>query len=308
MQNKFLHSSCKIPVPGKPAFIIYRKRVVAMDEKTIAEYETSAIKYVHLLSTSGAHQIFEMDNHDFNEFYILLQGNIVYELNGYQYMLQPGDILSINKHSLHRPIVLPSVCYERIYIHISPDYICPYMVSFSSLFSLFKSDSRPASHLIRLDSSQQSIHASVLLELESAIHAKNGSTIDKLIMHLMFIYSLSYLDGTSGLQKGEKIDGRLLPIIDYIENHYTDHIKLDDLSKEFFISKYHLCHTFKETMGFTLINYVNFKRVRKAMDLIKSQVPIVEVCYSVGFSNYSNFYNIFKKFVGIGPNEYAKSL
>ena len=38
-------------------------------------------------------------------------------------------------------------------------------------------------------------------------------------------------------------------MIRYIENHLDQNLTLDLLAREFFVSKYHIAHVFKDSMG-----------------------------------------------------------
>ena len=78
-------------------------------------------------------------------------------------------------------------------------------------------------------------------------------------------------------------------------------ISLSDLEQQLYINKYYLCHLFKKNTGFTVFEYISNKRVMRAKQLLSKGVPVIEACYSVGFSDYSNFYKVFKRVTGIPP-------
>ena len=48
----------------------------------------------------------------------------------------------------------------------------------------------------------------------------------------------------------------LVEIKNYLDEHYTDKISLDDLAERFFINKFYLSKIFKETYGTTVNNYL----------------------------------------------------
>ena len=95
----------------------------------------------------------------------------------------------------------------------------------------------------------------------------------------------------------------MIAVIDYLNEHLTEDISIDSLSETFFLSRYHLMHSFKEETGYTIGNYLSTKRLLLARDLILQGEPITNVCYECGFRNYSTFSRAFKKNFGYSPRE-----
>ena len=50
-------------------------------------------------------------------------------------------------------------------------------------------------------------------------------------------------------RRQERCELKLLPVREYLENHATEHISLDELAEMFYINKYHLARSFKEQFG-----------------------------------------------------------
>ena len=53
----------------------------------------------------------------------------------------------------------------------------------------------------------------------------------------------------------------LAAVKEYLDEHYTEKIALDDLSERFFINKFYLSKIFRETYGTTVNNYMISKRI-----------------------------------------------
>lgn len=92
-------------------------------------------------------------------------------------------------------------------------------------------------------------------------------------------------------------------IIDYIKNHLEDNLSLEQLSQEFFVSKFHISHIFKEFYGVSIYRYITQKRLQACKEAIESGGRISELCHQFGFGDYSCFYRAFKKEYGISPKE-----
>lgn len=60
----------------------------------------------------------------------------------------------------------------------------------------------------------------------------------------------------------------LTKLKEYLDEHYTEKISLDELSIHFFINKYYLTKIFKETYGTTINSYIIAKRITRAKQMI----------------------------------------
>lgn len=90
----------------------------------------------------------------------------------------------------------------------------------------------------------------------------------------------------------------------YIRSHITEEITLEQLEKEFYVSKYHISREFKKRTGITVHQYI----VKRKLDICKHYIeqgkPIIEVYKLCGLGSYNNLFRAFKKEFGITPKEY----
>lgn len=105
---------------------------------------------------------------------------------------------------------------------------------------------------------------------------------------------------------------RVKEAIMYIEEHYFEHISLEQLADSVHISKSECCRCFKRTLQLTPIEYLMKYRIFKASTLIQSNDPIADsistLALSVGFNNVSYFNKIFKQYLKCTPREYKKGV
>jgi AraC-like DNA-binding protein len=92
-------------------------------------------------------------------------------------------------------------------------------------------------------------------------------------------------------------------IIEYLNDHLAEKLTLDDLAKEFFVSKYHLCRTFKRATGATVLQYLTQKRIIQARSLIEQGTRPAAAAGQCGFSDYSTFYRAFRQVTGMAPSQ-----
>lgn len=90
----------------------------------------------------------------------------------------------------------------------------------------------------------------------------------------------------------------------FIDSNYAENIDLTNIADEAFFSKFHFIRLFKKIYGRTPHQYVTRVRIERAMDLLRTNVPVSETCYAVGFDSLSSFSGLFKRLVGATPSAY----
>ncbi len=88
----------------------------------------------------------------------------------------------------------------------------------------------------------------------------------------------------------------------FIDDNYSENIDLENIADEAFFSKFHFTRLFKKIYGKTPHQYLIAVRIEKAMQLLRANVPVSEVCYAVGFESLSSFSGLFKRIAGLPIN------
>ena len=90
----------------------------------------------------------------------------------------------------------------------------------------------------------------------------------------------------------------------FIDNNFADKIDLDNISDEAYFSKYHFIRLFKTIYGKTPHKYLTSVRIEKALQLLRADTSVSEVCFRVGFDSLTSFSGLFRRIVGISPSNY----
>ncbi len=93
---------------------------------------------------------------------------------------------------------------------------------------------------------------------------------------------------------------------DYLTEHYTDVVTLDELAALAGLSPFHLLRTFSAAVGMPPHVYLTQVRVTRAKALLAAGLPIAEVAALTGFVDQSHFSRHFKRTVGVAPGQYVR--
>ncbi|HHV13477.1 MAG TPA: helix-turn-helix transcriptional regulator [Clostridiales bacterium] len=95
----------------------------------------------------------------------------------------------------------------------------------------------------------------------------------------------------------------------YLLNNLFTNIRIPDICEALNCSKTLLHVTFKRQTGLTIIQYLTSLRIEKAKELIRtSNLNITQIADQLRFCNINYFSNSFKKYTGMYPSEYTKSI
>ncbi len=92
----------------------------------------------------------------------------------------------------------------------------------------------------------------------------------------------------------------------FMEQHYAEHIYLDQICRHAGLSKSTLLRAFTKSKGVTPYSYLVNIRIGKAKKLLEQGIPPVEAALKTGFSDQSHFTNYFNRFIGLAPGIYRE--
>ena len=100
---------------------------------------------------------------------------------------------------------------------------------------------------------------------------------------------------------------RVREIALYLQNHSAEKQELQEIAAHFYMSRAYLSRIFRKVTGFSVVEYLNFVRVRKAQELLKgSRMRITEISESTGFGNITYFERVFRSLSGQSPAQYRR--
>jgi AraC-like DNA-binding protein len=98
---------------------------------------------------------------------------------------------------------------------------------------------------------------------------------------------------------------RLAPVFEYIEQHYSEPVRVNDVARRSAMSDCCFMHFFKATTGQSFVAYLNRFRVARAQHLLAStDKAIADISLETGFCNQSYFGVMFRRATGMTPFQY----
>lgn len=250
----------------------------------------------------------EYHYHEFQKIVIFFSGNVTYMVEGKVYQLMPWDILLINHHEMHKPIIQPGVPYERIILWLNREFLEKETLKQYHLDDCFQETVVKKSNLLRTEAKYRMKFSNLLHELEDSFHSKeyaNELYSNTLFVQLMILInrmqaSSTTIETQSSIQSNKHVDS----LIAYISENLSGDLSIDALSSALYLSSSYLMHKFKEVTGTSLHNYITKKRLTNAIELMRDGTPITTASLQSGYSDYSTFLRTFRKVYHCTPTEY----
>lgn len=249
----------------------------------------------------------DLHSHNYYEFYFFLEGDVQMQIENEIYPFRYGDILLIPPCIPHRPIIRSHrTPYRRFVFWISQEYyehLLQFSPAYAYVMQIANTQKRYLFHNDRITfNAVQSKLLHLLEEMRSDHFGKDAKIplcVDDLVLHI------NRLVHDQNAPKKKAADSSLYQLLlTYIEEHLDENLSLDKLADEFYVSKYHIAHVFKDNMGLSIHQYITKKRLELCREAIQSKMNIKEAYQMFGFGDYSSFYRAFKKEYGISPKDF----
>ncbi len=104
----------------------------------------------------------------------------------------------------------------------------------------------------------------------------------------------------------EQLPENILALQQYLDTHYSEIDSVTEVAEHFFYSREYVSRLFKRYYDTTILDYIHKLRIAKSQSLIAEGMPIIDVCYAVGFSSLSTFIRAFRSITNMTPSQYKK--
>ncbi|WP_163539492.1 response regulator transcription factor [Gracilibacillus sp. YIM 98692] len=135
-------------------------------------------------------------------------------------------------------------------------------------------------------------------DINEAFHVREAVSIfDHFMEKVENMVLPSNIETTSNIQR----------LLDYIEEHYNDHLSLQTLANHFHFNPSYLSSYFSKHHEEGFSEYLNHVRIKNAMKMLKStDMSISTISEAVGYSDPSYFTKVFKKMTTKSPSTFRR--
>mgnify|MGYP002641499573 CR=1 FL=1 len=248
--------------------------------------------------------------HEFSELVIVLRGTCIHRAPTGDYPIAAGDVFVLHGDEMHgyahtEELDLVNILFDMEALGIPSDDLRP-LPGFHVLFSLepmYRVRDRFDSRL-RLPTDERRLIERLLVKLEAEQNqGRPGWQFSAKAYFMLVLSELSRCYTHTDALTVRPLQ-RLGRAIGYLEEHYREHISLDELARVVGMSRRNLTRTFRDAMGCSPVQYLLRVRIRRAIELLQEgESTISEAAAGVGFSDSNYFSRQFRSIMGHPPRD-----
>lgn len=230
-------------------------------------------------------------------FFMVLDGSGHLEYDGQQFLLQKGDCVFVD-------------CRKPYSHHSSEDlwtlkWVHFYGPNMNGIYEKYvERGGHPSFHPHDLNAFGN-LWQELYLIAESPVYVRDMKIFEKLTGLLSLLMEESWNPEKKSGNASQRRN--LQNVKEYLDQHYSEKLTLDNLAETFFINKFYLTRVFKEQFGITINNYVLQVRITHAKQLLRfTDLSIEKIGQECGMNDANYFTRIFKKIEGTTPGEYRR--
>lgn len=239
--------------------------------------------------------------HEFCEITLINEGEGSYFVNGHSYTVDCNDLIifnntephgwNVSSHHLDLTVILFSLDFLP---SLNDDYLTPFISRGSNFKNkIGKNEKNTNDIIISIEE--------ICREYKLREQGYKTMIVASMIRLLTFL-ERHYQNEDSGSNLNEKFTDkkksmkRIEEALQYIQNHYTEKVSLNQVASSACMSESYFSSYFKKVTGLGFMDYVTDLRIQKALDLMAStDMTRLEIALECGFNNMSNFYKMLKK-------------
>lgn len=247
--------------------------------------------------------------HDFYEIYLHLRGGQYLGLDNSLFLLEPNQLFILPPFAMHGlSSANPLRQYERAYLNLSPELMKILGCEQIDLDQFFRACASQGMHTFQLSDQDAAQCLAWIHQLEN--EPASGDSLARFSHYTVLMNFLNMV--CQGIRQSKAITGSVISnsiiqdVLTYINSHYTQPLKVDQLARHFGISVSYLSHEFTKFTNRSVYDYILYRRVMLARQMMQTDASLNTIAYQCGFNDYSNFLRMFNKLVGMSPSQYRK--
>ena len=242
--------------------------------------------------------------HDDLEIGLILEGSLTLFIDQERHDLRTGDLYVINRNQVHsflntrgRNRILAFQIHPDLYRRIDPRLAFLYLEN----------------NIIRSGALYQHLRetllacAKVYFSPSDFRELKCFSLLFDALYQILTTAHCSFASGKASAAARNNTH-RLNRITDYVAEHFSDPLSLQDIAAQEHVTPCHLSHFMKNMIGISLQEYLNQIRFEHALRLMDTtDLTLLDICLETGFSSTRYLNRVFQKNLGCSAKEYRQA-
>ena len=255
--------------------------------------------------THWSHMSVGMHAHKYYELSMVLSGECVHTYRGSSRPIIPGDVFLIAPDEEHSYTANLPVELYICQFHLGPSALDHELVRILQEYA-----GSNQHEIVHFDETSMQEAAGLMKKMMQEQHSggQDRRIVKKACLELLLVSLLRIRDqvreqGTSQILDEKR--SRIQNVITYMKDHLQEKIEMNKLAEISCWSEGHFRAVFKETTGFSPVEYLNRLRIVTAISYMqKDGTSVSEAAELVGFRDYAYFSRVFSTVIGCSPRRF----
>lgn len=270
-----------------------------MDYEMIMGYEGLPFKLlIHGVNKRTTHW------HDNIEILFILEGSLEVRIAEHRHMLKKDDLFIINSKEIHN-VKRTSKKNLVLLLQLDLRHYSRYYPEFKNM--IFDNDYFIQEENLEIGNNLKQYMAKMVWQLknsEAGYPLRVASDINLFLAQLIKNTGRVPLGKERLENTDEKLD-QIKGILDYIDKNLENGITLNDIAKKLHYSNAYLSRFFKDMMGISFQEYIDYMRLERASELLLGTDKFIsEIANKIGVANPNTLNRLFREHYDVTPTEF----
>lgn len=272
---------------------------------TYEEHEIPGLRMIGYAHTSHATAPLEMHYHkDCFEFTYMVQGNLNFHVADKSYCLSGGDTFFTFPDEPHDTGEVAMSLHKMYWFQLEIQNPDGFLYMNHQTACVIISQLKQLSDRVIKMTGAEPLMRQIVCCIESGGALGRIQAGNLLGVFLCGVLKNSNLSGGRSVQ----ITADILQTTNYIREHIREEISMEQLASMAILSVSRFKQKFKEQIGSSPRNYINFQKIELAKKLLEKKASVTEVAMALGFSSSDYFSVVFRRYTSTTPTKYAQQI
>ncbi len=280
-------------------------------ERTIFRQELEGLVMVEQVVREEDYSMKSRHFHDTYELYFLEEGEGYYFIDRETYLVRAGDVVLIKPNQIHKTSMERVARHGRLLLQITEAPMDAFLRGngFMTLEELYDKKGR----IVSLGERAGAAVKELMIRVGEEIRDRQRGYDLMVRLKLLGLLALLWRCGEDAPPEREERVAqspkyqKVQEVAEYLQANPGTRESLDQLAGRFYISRSWLSRIFREVTGFSVSEYANMVRVKRAQKLLAhGDYSVTEISELVGFESITYFERIFRRYTDRTPLGYRR--